>query len=245
MFWSIYCKNNAKLSEKAFIKMMMLFKDTGLFSILWPKWQLPHERYQKLWSLPATLRSDHKDQYLLVCWSFLFAPAWIRLKDQVKEKKQKSSASARIFEQSTSFMQLLKATLKDLKLSGDLIQKVLKFYSFYFTIIDSKIRQGQKLQLMDQPEGLLYFYMSRQLEKASPTPVSFRWNSFYRLYQEKVLKNGHLPRPFVKGEDLLKAGVPAGPKISHWIRFLYSEQLEGLITSKKQALMRLKQLELL
>jgi poly(A) polymerase len=66
----------------------------------------------------------------------------------------------------------------------------------------------------------------------------------YAFLQETVQtlqQEPALPDPWVRGQDLLALGIPAGPRIGKLLKKAYDQQLEGTINSRDDLLLWLKQ----
>lgn len=67
--------------------------------------------------------------------------------------------------------------------------------------------------------------------------------SWIQDYLSVAGPEGELPKPLLTGEDLLAAGVPASEKMGKLLKKIFSEQLEGKIKTKAEALSLLDRLK--
>ena len=58
----------------------------------------------------------------------------------------------------------------------------------------------------------------------------------YRYACELLEQAREIPPPYVKGEDVIRLGVPPGPAIGHALRESYARQIEGRYATREEAL---------
>jgi len=67
-----------------------------------------------------------------------------------------------------------------------------------------------------------------------------RLKNWVQEYLEVADSEGHLPKPLISGEDLLKLGVAPGLEMGRLLQLIFDQQLEGRIRSRDEALSELK-----
>ena len=141
-----------------------------------------------------------------------------------------------VFKDKNLLEPLLKKSL--LCFSNQSVSQIKRFFSFYSDICDEKIRVGKKLRLLDQEEGFLYMELTEHIQKFQTSSLNLK--SLKDEYHLKTV-HGRLPKPWVAGGDLIQKGIPQGPVFSKLLESLYDDQLEGLLSSKEEALSQLDQ----
>lgn len=220
------CDELEKIFKKrSFSKAINIFTKINFLNILWPEWDWNEPSFPKIWNKDIKNNFKNVENLLFFYWSLIFFPPAIE------------------FLHKNSFILLkkkLKISLVNISIPSKRIKQILNFYPFYQNILNKDVRLGQKLRLLNQKDGQIYFYLafyivSKNLKKSEDL------KKIQKIYQKKIL-NG-FPKPFLKGDDFLKAGMSPGPRISLLFENFYDEQLEGKIQNKKSALKKLKNIK--
>ncbi len=159
--------------------------------------------------------SDSSNKPLNFWWSLLLAP--IGLKDS----------------------QLLKSMMKDslIRFSNHQYREVFEFFVFFSDMTQKKVRQGKKLRWLAHNQASWYLELARHIISDQKETLS-DWKKLQKNYQS-LLQNEKLPKPWVGGHDLIQKGITKGPHFSEILEKLYDDQLEGLVSSKKELLQKL------
>jgi len=127
-----------------------------------------------------------------------------------------------------------------LRFDSKLIKTVLHVIAHQssLTFFDS-LKDNEKIELMAQPwfEILYAFHSS--------SGYTFRNSEEYKLLEEtyaKFIKTGGMPAPFINGKDILSAGVFEGRRIGVILSKIKELQLNGEITNRQEALIKMKEL---
>ena len=202
--------------ERAFI----LFTKIRFFPLLWPSYSW---RMSPLWKRQKKCLClfCRKKRDVLFFWILLFVPF-------IKEGQKA--------------LPLLSRGLREAGLPSQTIKNILRFFSFKKMML-SKARAGAKLRMLAYPRSDIYFQILYHILSVQKKLEQRKNLIQMKKHFEKLTKGrGHLPSPFLKGGDFLKAGVKKGPMISKWIDLFYDDQLEGRIQSRPQALKILKRI---
>lgn len=59
---------------------------------------------------------------------------------------------------------------------------------------------------------------------------------FLQAFQRELAAESPLPKPWIRGEDIMALGIPSGPEVGRWLRQAYDAQLEGRFADRKALL---------
>lgn len=65
--------------------------------------------------------------------------------------------------------------------------------------------------------------------------------AFLQEFQQKLEAEPVLPEPWVRGNDVIEASVPEGPRVGKWLKTAYDAQLDGHFEGREQLLQWLKE----
>ena len=97
----------------------------------------------------------------------------------------------------------------------------------------------RKLLLSHSDAALLLDVAAAVAKAAGHSPVDAE---FCRRYLAQVSAETLVPIPLIDGRDIMNLGIPAGPEIRDLLIWIRNEQLDELLTTREQALVRLADL---
>jgi hypothetical protein len=80
-----------------------------------------------------------------------------------------------------------------------------------------------------------------QSNKSAPNRSEEELSEFIERYLEIADDQGRLPENFLKGDDLIQAGIKKGPRFGEILRAAHRLQLERKLLSRAEALKWLQQ----
>ena len=166
----------------------------------------------------AWVPHSFQQKSLFFWWVMLFAPSYVKSDSPFK------------------------SILKNMNFSNTRIRQIIRFSYFYNEWMNHNTSLGRKWILLHEEYGKDYFDLTVHFQKALKKDTA-PLEQVKASYLDKIQKDGW-PEPFLKGNDLIQAGISQGPKISELFHKLYEAQLEGHIQSKKQGLEKLKSMKI-
>ena len=123
---------------------------------------------------------------------------------------------------------------RKLKLSNDerkAIEWLAQHYATLKGALNMKFSQLQPLLIADDITPALQIVEATQVVDDEPSDVVAHCRRQLSLPPEKLC-----PVPFVRGEDLIASGIPAGPKFAQLLQLVWAAQLDGKVLSKEAAI---------
>ncbi len=130
--------------------------------------------------------------------------------------------------------------LRAWKASRESIKKIKAQIEATETLVNERSSRAERIQALGGPDFAHTLVLASGL--LSLKHERRKLDGWIKEYLAVAGPSGELPKPFLSGEDLLAAGVPASEKMGKLLKKLFAEQLEGQIKNKSEALRLLQRL---
>lgn len=120
----------------------------------------------------------------------------------------------------------LRRWLNRLKTSSHEVEQAQKLTRIFPTLLATDVSLGKKLAELNGPDAVFYFALWQAYIEVKNIPRG-ELDRCYERYSHLMGRDGLLPGPMIKGEDLLSLGFEAGPLMGKILTETYWYQLES------------------